>query len=317
MDLHQIVGSTQRSHTRNFVTKASMDDMRQPATHEEYEANVQQTIASVLVTLNVHHEHYIHFANELVGTMIKPADWAGFAAEVARMVGMGMGLSRIDARRLLAYREGEYRMLISELRDKLGVTHDAPIAIGPIENPAVVRGALLAVPPDAKNHESLDDEWLSQMTSRCPHLEEVYLPYTRAPFTPKGLALFVGSLPQLRVLHVVGTHGAIDDCVLDQLGIVCTSLEELSFGQDNDRLAPAAVTADVLARCVTRCARLNYLHIANSCQSGDPSNPKGVIAAALTGCGFTLRMVPNADRFKKSNHGAYCFWRPNSAGEFL
>ena len=51
---------------------------------------------------------------------------------------MRMSMSPIDVRRLLAYREGECSMLISELRDELALGIDAEVAIGPTEDPVVV-----------------------------------------------------------------------------------------------------------------------------------------------------------------------------------
>jgi len=114
-------------------------------------------------------------ANDLALTMVKCPDWESeFESAIKEMV--EDGFSRIDARRLVGYREGEYITLCSELRQKLGIETGAEVTVGavappPSPAPAVVRGSMLAVPPDAEHEERITDAWLLQLGARFPQVK--------------------------------------------------------------------------------------------------------------------------------------------------
>ena len=223
------------TYKHNLATGISIHQLGPAASDQDLQAKLRQNVASLLVGFNVKSEGYVHTANLLASAMVRTTPWEVYAAEINRMVVMGMGLSRIDARRMLGYREGECSVLMSELRHKLGAAAEAKVAFN-----AVVKGTLLVVPPDTT--QAITDAWLAELGARCPHLEEVHMPFCRSRATPAGLAALLRSLPRLRVLNVVGSQGAVDDAVLDALG-GCPALRELSFGHDNDRLPPELVTA--------------------------------------------------------------------------
>ena len=218
------------THKRNTVTGKSMDEMQPPASHAEFEANIRQSISSVAVTTNVAHPMYVHFITGLALSLVKGPGWDEFEAKIQRQMGGARGgLSRIDARRLVGYREGEFITLCAELRHKLGVEASAEVAVVPLlslgcpPEPApalaVVRGTVLAVPPDAQNQNLITHPWLTRLGANYPHLEEVHLPFQKdsALDRPAGLVALVSALPRLRVLNVVGSHKAVDDKVLEAL----------------------------------------------------------------------------------------------------
>lgn len=157
------------TYRRNRVTGKGKDEMRPPASREELEANSQQMMASILVTINLTHPMYVPMASSLAGTMVQCPPWEqAFESEIREMV--GDGLSRIDARRFVGYREGEYITLCSELRHKLGVADsNAKVSVG-AGGGAVVHGSLLAVPPDAENDELVKDAWLVKLGARYPQV---------------------------------------------------------------------------------------------------------------------------------------------------
>jgi len=242
------------TYRHNLVTGKSMDEMRPPHSREELEANSRQSMSSILVTINIRHPLYVPMASSLALTTVKCPDWEkAFETAIQEMM-VDEGFSRFDARRLVGYREGEYITLCSELRHKLGVEQDAEVdATSPA--PGVVRGSLLAVPPNAKNEELINDAWLVQIGARFPQVTGLLpLAFPPHPSPCTGLALRAMSTEGIPHAALLLTNQSLSSIPSISL-IYSPQLEEahLPFAKD---LTPAG-----LAPFVASLPRLRVLNL--------------------------------------------------------
>ena len=299
---------------RNMHTGQGPKKMRPPESAPHQEANVRQMLSQMLGSANKATSMYSSFAFSLNEAMGGAAPWPALQAEL-RMMQEGGGMSGVEARVLLDYREGAFMV------GKAEVQHLGPTPLDARSLPRDPGTSTLLLLPGAQMGGGeggegggaatmLKDAAMRALSARCSQLAVARLQYQHQ-LTAAPLLGLVQANPRLRTLDLTGCAYAVDDAVLRALGRgCCRELASLAFGCDNLNLQPLDVTSEGLQACARGCPKLRVLRVLHRTRSGDPSDPDGAVARALQACGLRLRCCAGAEFFCASlKDDAHQFWR--------
>ncbi|KAK3268699.1 hypothetical protein CYMTET_22808 [Cymbomonas tetramitiformis] len=276
-----------------------------PEPNEERCTNLRQSMIGVLKTQRKQHCTYVPTAWNLGLAYVELRPWNKIQQEVLDLVSSGVGTT-FTARMALNYRDGEARILASELEHEHGSPNQLSDKLIPLPSPDATT---LAVSP-AENVCGLNDTYLEEVGSNCPSLEVFCLSFNQYQPLPTAIFRIIDSCPKLRVLELAGQAYAVNDAVLQALATKCKELEILSFGQDNSELEPLLVTASALSHVANSCPSLRIVRMLHSCLDGDPTDKGSEVALALSRRGFSLKFAPDAKHIRKTmQNNSFHFWR--------
>ena len=294
---------------RNVATGKGPKKMQPPVNRDHQDANVRQMLSQMLCSVNKATSMYTSFAFSLNEAMGATASWPTLLKEL-RLMQEGGGMTSMQARTLLDYREGAFMV------GKAEVHHLGPTPLDARSLPRDRSTSTLLLLPGAQVEQGggattvLQDDAVRALSACCSQLQVVRLQFQHQ-LTAAPLLRLVQANPRLRTLDLTGCAYAVDDDVLRALGRgCCRELAFLAFGCDNLNLGPIEITSEGLQACVRGCPALSVLRVLHRTRSGDPSDARGAVARALQTCGLRLRRCPEAEFLRAGlKDDAYQFWR--------
>jgi len=324
--------------TRNAVTGKRHSRMSRPATVDHRNANVRQSIASMLDTMERVHYCFVPAAFSLARCYLSAPSLSDFQEALRENC---PGATRLQRRIALGYKESEHSVLLSEMEaGRRRVLESTTLAVPPLPSGS-------EAPPGTVLEKNLDGFIRSKSTA-IRDLRFVIIPYANQPIEPRVTALLRGCHGTIEHLDLTGSC-YITDSILNLLADRHPGLEYLAFGQDN-RYYPAddKVTLPALQSLLERCTELKFLRIfhpildvgtggsgagagpASSSGGGRSNNNKkkikgkkaagtkkaldpteGPVRELLESHGFCRKVVPFASAMKREGADALLdhFWR--------
>lgn len=266
---------------------------------------LRQSLIGGLNAYRKQHCTYVPTAWNLGLAYVELRPWLEIQEEILNLVCSGVGTT-FTARMALNYRDGEARILASELEHEHGSPSQLSDKLIPLPSHTATN---LAVSP-AEKVCGLNDTYLEEVGSNCPSLEVLCLSFNQYQPLPSAIFRIVDNCPKLRVVELAGQAYAVNDAVLQALAKRCKELEILSFGQDNSELEPLLVTAGALSHLANSCPSLRIVRMLHPCLDGDPTDRGSRVALSLSRRGFSLKFAPDAKHIRKAmKNDLFHFWR--------
>lgn len=139
-------------------------------------------------------------------------------------------------------------------------------------------------------------------------LTSIIIPYNRL-LTAEDIIPVVTLCKRLLEFDVTGCINVINDAVLMALGRNCPCLETLLFGVDNIYLPPINVSVQGLVFFVTNCAKVRNVAILQQCKGGRPYTKGSGIHEAMCAQQFKVVTVADAKDAKILRNDPILFWR--------
>lgn len=274
--------------TRNVKTGKKQAKITAPTSRDHTEANIRQTMTSLLATTNKTHCAYVCMAFGLGNTHMMCPSLDEFKLYLLDVPG-----NLFQRRMCLGYRESEFSMLLVELqvtskasRDTLAVSPGLPDEYG----------------SSYYTEADLDKLVRKFSADNSPALQSIIIPYAQdREKIQHTLTTLLARHKTVEHVDLTGSSAVLNDEIMDLLKQQ-PHLEYLTFGQDN-RYYPLdyEVSLAALQSLVQQCTNLKFLRIFHPI--GDKKTPldptKGPVKDMLLAEGFIQGQVPEAEKIRQ------------------